>query len=392
MSYTEYRLDNICDVITCGVAKRPDYVDSGVPFLSSLNVKENRFILKTYKFITKADHVKLTKYAKPENGDILYTRVGSFGEAAVVDLDFEFSIFVSLTLIKPKRNLVNSRYLMWYLNSPKVREFAKNNTSGIGVQNLNVSVVREYKILLPPLPVQQKIAAILDAADELLQKDKALVLKYDELTQALFLDMFGDPVSNPKGWEKAPLKQFGTITTGNTPSRAETDNYSLLGMEWIKTDNISENNLYVSKASEFLSDKGLIKARTVEKDSILVACIAGSIESIGRAALTDRKVSFNQQINAIYPNSHITSRFLYYQIRFSKKHIQNHASSGMKRMLSKGDFEKIMFVLPPLSIQKQFTERVKAIEEQKNIAQKSAMKSEELFNSLLQKAFNGELV
>src|SRR5690606_37928501 len=87
------------------------------------------------------------------------------------------------------------------LNSPAVKAFAAENTSGIGVQNLNVSVVRKYEIPLPPLPVQEKIAAILDKADELRRKDQELQKKYDELAQAIFIDMFGDPVKNEKGWE-----------------------------------------------------------------------------------------------------------------------------------------------------------------------------------------------
>ena len=82
-----------------------------------------------------------------------------------------------------------------------------------------ISKYSQVEIPLPPLATQQKIAAILDAADELRQKDKALVAKYDELTQALFLDMFGDPVTNPKGWEKVALKDCTSkIGSGSTPS------------------------------------------------------------------------------------------------------------------------------------------------------------------------------
>ena len=69
-SWEMVRLDDICNLITCGVAKRPEYQQSGIPFLSSLNVKENRFILKSYKFISEKDYEQLTKYSKPEKGDI----------------------------------------------------------------------------------------------------------------------------------------------------------------------------------------------------------------------------------------------------------------------------------------------------------------------------------
>ena len=90
-----YQLADVTDLITCGVAKRPNYVDSGVPFLSAKNVKNGRIIWAGYQHITKADHDELTKNNKPLLGDILYTRVGSYGEAAVVDNNRDFSVFVS---------------------------------------------------------------------------------------------------------------------------------------------------------------------------------------------------------------------------------------------------------------------------------------------------------
>jgi type I restriction enzyme S subunit len=277
----------------------------------------------------------------------------------------------------------NTRYLYYYFKKNWIRQITKRQV-GSATNYIKMDDIVSFEIPLPPLTQQQKIANILDVADELRQNEKALIAKYDELTQALFLYIFGDPVSNPKGWGKVELKQFGKISTGNTPSRADEKNYSSKFIEWIKTDNIKENNLYISEASEYLSDVGIKKARTVEKDAILVACIA--------AALTDRKVSFNQQINAIESNSKVNPKYLYYLIRNCKKHIQNHASNGMKRMLTKGEFEKILMILPPLHLQNQFVEQVSLIEEQKAIAQKSLEKSEELFNSLLQKAFRGELI
>jgi type I restriction enzyme, S subunit len=78
-------LVDIINLITCGVAKRPDYVDNGIPFLSARNVKNGQVIWNNYRYISEETHTKLTKNNKPKKGDILYTRVGSFGEAAIVE-------------------------------------------------------------------------------------------------------------------------------------------------------------------------------------------------------------------------------------------------------------------------------------------------------------------
>jgi type I restriction enzyme S subunit len=167
--------------------------------------------------------------------------------------------------------------------------------------------------------------------------------------------MFGDPVRNDRGWDRPELKKnFGLISTGNTPPRKKPENYSPPFIEWIKTVNIDQNHMYITQASEYLSKTGLTLARTVKKGALLVACIAGSIESIGRAALADRNVAFNQQINAIQPNSDISSIFLYWLFRISKSYIQSFAPKGMKKILTKGNFEKITMIKPPKDMQDRF--------------------------------------
>ena len=98
----------------------------------------------------------------------------------------------------------------------------------------------------------------------------------DNLVKARFVEMFGEPRSNPFGFEKMILKDTCKIITGNTPSRAVDEYYGEF-IEWIKTDNIVSGLLYPTKATEGLSEKGVKIGRTVDKDSILMACIAGSI-------------------------------------------------------------------------------------------------------------------
>ena len=203
--------------------------------------------------------------------------------------------------------------------------------------------------------------------------------------------MFGDPVTNPMGWQRLQLKEFGKIITGNTPSKKHPEYYDQSFIEWIKTDNIVDGVKYITPSKSHLSQNGLKHGRLVKAGSVLIACIAGSLKSIGRAALTDRTVAFNQQINAVEPNNTVNSNFLYYLIRVNMEYIQSFASSSMKKMISKGVLKEIVFYLPPLELQIQFAERLAQIEKQKHQAEEALVKAEELFNSLLQNAFKGEL-
>ena len=391
----ELKLNDVCDLITCGVAKRPEYVENGVPFLSSKNVKEDRFILKHYNHVSEEDFLRLTKYAKPENDDILYTRVGSFGEAAVININIDFAIFVSLTLIKPKKDIVYSRWLMYYLNSPKIRNLAKASTSGIGVQNLNVGTVRKFPITLPPLETQQKVAAILDEADKLRQLNKELIVKYEALTQSLFLDMFGDPVINPKGWE---VKQLGNITLLVTDGKHGNCNdekgsgYYFVSAKDIRNDKINYTNSREIPKEEFEE----VDKRTNLQPGDLVMINTGA--TIGRMAIAQnipetRRSTFQKSVAIIKVKKEIVSSlFLKYVFELRLDVFANKGSGSAIKNLLLSEMRKFKIILPPTELQNQFAERVALIEQQKQQAQESLQKSEDLFNSLLQKAFKGELV
>ena len=398
MMWEKVRLDDICDLITCGVAKRPDYTESGIPFLSSQNVKENKIILNSYKFISEASHYELTKHNKPQKGDILYTRVGSFGEAAVVNLDFEFSVFVSLTLIKPKIDIIDSRFLMWYLNSPTVRDFASNNTSGIGVQNLNVGVVREYKIPLPPLPIQKRIAEILDTADALRRKDEALLKKYDELAQAIFIDMFGDPVKNEKGWEVKKLKSCTSkIGSGSTPTGGKTA-YKEQGISLIRSMNVYDN-YFKMKDLAFIDDIQAEKLKNVEvKSNDVLFNITGA--SVCRCTIVPEEIlpaRVNQHVAILRAKEELLSpKFLSTLLTTNsmKKQLLNIGMAGgaVMEAITKDQLENQNIILPPIEVQNRFANILKNLNEQNQKSSICQKESDSLFNSLLQKAFNGELV
>jgi type I restriction enzyme S subunit len=252
-----------------------------------------------------------------------------------------------LSAIRPLTN-TNLKFLYYFLKANEKQIDALG--TGSTFKAITQATLKKIKIPILPLKDQKRIAKLLGKVEKLINQRKENLKQLDELLKSVFLDMFGDPFTNKKGWSKVELKYFGSISTGNTPPRKDLSNYSPAYLEWIKTDNISDQNIIVSSSKEHLSKSGAQKARVVHKGALLVACIAGSIKSIGRAALTDRKVAFNQQINAIQPFHDVNSLFLYVMFKINKHYIQNHASKGMKRILNKGNFEKIKFIKPPISL------------------------------------------
>jgi len=155
--WLEVNFMDVTWLITCGVAKKPHYINEGIPFLSAQNTRPFKTNLDKIKFISENSFKKLTVGGKPEKNDILYTRVGNCGEAASIPYEFDFGVYVSLTLIKPIHELIYHKFLVAFLNSNFGKIQANVGAIGIGLKNLNVDNVRKYKIPLPPMYEQRAI-------------------------------------------------------------------------------------------------------------------------------------------------------------------------------------------------------------------------------------------
>lgn len=364
--------------------KKNEYFSNGnIPWIKTGDLK-GKFTNPCSEFITQLGLDNSSAKLFPPKTVLLAMYGATIGACSI--LPFEAATNQACAAILPN-DKCDENFLYYYLTSIKSSLIAK----GVGGAQPNISagLIKTLTIPLPSLAEQQKIASVLDAADSLRQKDQQLIEKYTALSQSLFLEMFGDPVSNPMDWDKKLLNEVGVVYTGNTPPRANLEYYGN-DIEWIKTNNINTPNMYLTLAEESLSNAGLSVGRSVEVNSLLVTCIAGSKKVIGNVAIANRKVAFNQQINSFTP---FKGNILYYYYLFivGKKHVQSFSTNSMKGMINKSKFESIDFIAPPITLQNQFAERIQAIEAQKQQAQASLKKSEDLFNSLLQRAFKGEL-
>lgn len=239
---------------------------------------------------------------------------------------------------------VDSRYLMHFLRSKFA--YLNKSTTGSTIPHVNKSSLASLEVPLPPLSTQQRIAVVLDEVDALRQKQEQAISLLQQLVVSTFLHKVGDPVNPSAQLETKTLAEIGRIVTGNTPSR---DNEAYYGsyMEWIKSDNLGLGCRYASTSREFISQEGLKVARTVPSGSLLTTCIAGSKESIGKTSLVNRRVAFNQQINALIPFEDGISNYLLAQFWSGKKLVQEKSTDSMKGLVSKSSFESIKFIMLP---------------------------------------------
>lgn len=376
-------------------------------------------VLRTTNF-TNEGYIDYTKVVKRDieqkkidskrllKGDLIIEKSGGsptqpVGRVVYFDSDEIFLCNNFTAILRPKKDKVFPKYLHYLLfvghQFGKTSAFQNKTT---GIINLQLTKYLDgIQIPLPTLLQQQKIASVLDAADALRQNNKALIAKYNELTHALFLDMFGDPVSNTKGWKVNKLKEISTkIHSGNTP-KGGSEVYVEEGITFFRSQNVWKNRLVyedIAFIDQATHDK-MMKSSLKHKDILMTKTgrINTENSSLGRAAIylgEDDKANVNGHVYLIRLKEGIINEFVLHILTTKeyRGHIRSVCVGGIdKRQLNKDHIENFPIINPPIELQNKFAEMLSIIEEQKSIAQNSLEKSEELFNSLLQKAFNGEL-
>ncbi len=283
---------------------------------------------------------------------------------------------------------VELKYLLHYLrgNEDKIASLGTGST----FKAITIGTLKELKIPLPPLPTQKKIAAILDEADKIRQLNKQLIKKYDALTQSLFLDMFGDPVMNPKGWEKIRMENLMKIVRGGSPRPIE--KYLGGSYPWIKIgDGTKGGDIYLKETKEHIIEEGLNKTRLLPAGSLIFANCGVSLGFARiitfEGCIHDGWLAFSEINKNVLNNI-----FLLKTLNSITNYFRKTAPDGTQPNLNTSIMKSFKLIVPPINLQNQFAERIQAIEAQKAQAQSALQKSEDLFNSLLQRAFKGELV
>ena len=236
---------------------------------------------------------------------------------------------------------------------------------------------------LPPLPEQRRIAKVMDKADAQWSKRRTALAHLDTLTQSIFLDMFGDPAANPKGWSVGAIEGLGKITTGGTPPRAKE------GMFDGEIPFITPGDLGSGQpVKRTVTNAGAEASKTVGPGATLVCCIGATIGKIDKSTA---RCAFNQQINAVEWGDRIHAEYGCAVMRFFKPTIVAWGASTTLPILKKSSFAQIEIPVPPVTDQKEFAVRIDKVERIRTIHRIALSKSNELFSTLQAMAFRGSL-
>ncbi|MCK4678247.1 MAG: restriction endonuclease subunit S [Bacteroidales bacterium] len=332
-------------------------VDQGKKLISGFSNNKSLLYKFTKPLILFGDHTCIFKY-----------------------IDFPFILGADGVKALEAKIDIETKYLYYFLCSARLPDTGYDR---------HFKYLKRIKIPLPPLETQQKIAAILDKADELIQNDKQILEKYDQLAQSVFLEMFGDPVTNSMKWNLSKLNELGIWKSGGTPSRQIAE-YFNGDIPWLTSGELE--NIYTFESIEQICEQAIREssAKLIEKDSLLL----GMYDTAAlKSTINKVECSCNQAIAfAKLDNKKANTVFVYYFIQFGKDFLRRMQRGVRQKNMNLSMIKNLQIFLPPIELQNRFAEIIKQIETQKQVACQSLQKSEELFRGLLQGVFRGELI
>lgn len=396
MSYKTVRLGDVCQ-ITDGTHYTPKDIQEGFPFLTVKDMNGNGLDFVNCSFISHSDYeVALKGNSSPQIGDVLFSKDGTVGKVHVVKESKQFAVLSSIAILKTNGDVISSDYLGHVLKFPTILAQAIKSKTGSAIRRIILSDLKKVTIPLPPLPEQKRIADVLDKADALREKRRLALQKLDTLLQSVFLEIFG----NGSNFPKTNLSRVcNFITKGTTPKSEEiVEKPSGNSIPFLKVYHIiKDGSIDFDYKPSFVSiecHNGFLKRSKVYPDDVLMNIVGPPLGKIGIVSNQYSEWNINQAI-AIFraiPNN-LIPRYLLHILKSPPilQGILSQAVGIRQQNLSLEQCRNIIIPLPPIGLQIKFSEIVKKIEALKSEKAKSAIKTENLFQSLQQRAFKGEL-
>ena len=393
MKYPSLPISSFCSTGSGGTPSRAnvgDYYGGTIPWVKSGELRED-VILDTEEKITELAIKESSAKLVPKGALLIAMYGATIGRIA--ELGVEGTTNQAICHIVPDEKVADKRYLYYGLLF-RVPELIALGAGG-AQPNINQQIVRDTQIPLPPLPEQKSIAAILDKADSIRSKRQEAVQLTEELLRSAFLDMFGDPVTNPKGWIVVKLKdtfdlkpQIGTIVPADERGKQLVVRVGELGKVDVALDRCKSVTLSGQELKRFYLSSG----------DFLLARAIGSADHLGKASIfqeTSVPVVFDSHVMRLrFKNNVIHSTFFYEWLKSTggkALFMRRAGQTAVQFNVNSVQIGEIEIPLPPYLIQMKFValfEKVRKLYQKTNCTLEG---STQLFNSLLQRAFKGEL-
>jgi type I restriction enzyme S subunit len=378
----DVKLENICEFISGGTpdTKVSRYFQGQIPWITGADITGN-IVSKARSYITEEAIEASATNVVPKGNILLVTRT-SVGKVAVTGVDI--CISQDFTGLLPDKTSLNEWFLFYYLVTKQ--PYFTENQRGATIQGIPREIVANLVIPLPPLPEQQRIAAILAKADRLRRLRRYALDLGESYLQSVFLEMFGQQLKPDH--PKIPLGDLVTITGGGTPSR-EVDSYFIGDIPWLTSkDMIGE---YISDTQEHITEEAIKNSATklVPKNSILVVVKSKILMRRLPLAITRVPLCHGQDIKSIQCPATIEPLFLLYVLKHNESRLLDQARGANTEGLTLPMLQEVPVPHVDFSLQQKFAKIAHQYERLRAQQREAVRQAEHLFQALLQRAFAG---
>ena len=392
-NWTYRKLGEICDFERGLTYSKND--ESPIPTENSVfrsnnvDLDSKQIVLDDLKYLVPDFYIPDSKKVRP-NTILICMSNGSMqhvGKVAHIEKKYGSAFGGFMGLLIPKQECL-SKYLFYFLNSSTYRHFLISIANGINITNLKFSDLRNLNLPVPPLSIQQRIVAELDCISSILEKKRQQLKELDNLAQAIFYDMFGDPVENEKGWEVKKLgEECLEIRYGTSKPAVENGKYGYLRMGNLT----SSGHLDLSDLKTIDIPDDEIEKCIVRKGDILFNR-TNSLELIGKTCMFDLEepMVIAGYIIRVRLKSTLHPRFVavLFNLPSMKKTLRKMAKGAVNQAnINSKELASIPIILPPLSLQQSFAAKIEAIEKQKERISQSIKEVQTLFDSRMEVYF-----
>ena len=335
-----------------------------------------------------ASQYKISDNFKIQSKDILMALSGAtVGKIAVAsENDVGTYINQRVAIIRAKDE-ITADYLKFFFSGAFLDDLLKN-AGGAAQPNLSPKQLLLMEIPFPSLAEQRRIASILDKADELRQKRQQGIEKLDQLLQATFIDMFGDPVSNPKKWKLGLLGDLGELDRGVSKHRPRGAPELLGGIHpLIQTGDVARSQGYIRSYTSTYSDSGLAQSKKWMKGTLCIT-IAANIANTG---ILTFDACFPDSVVGFLPNQTSNTEYVQGLFLFFKQILEEKAPQSAQKNINLAILRALEVPIPPKDLQEKWSKVALSIEEQKQKLYKQLDIQNQLFSSLQNQTFSGNL-
>lgn len=325
-----------------------------------------------------------------ETSDVLVSTVrpNLNGVALVPEQLHGATASTGFTVLRPITSRIDPAYLFHWVKNPSFVDDMVRHATGASYPAVSDKIVREAKLPLPPLPEQRRIAAILDKADALRAKRREAITKLDQLLQSVFIDMFGEPASNPRKMKLARLSELGEWKSGGTPSR-KNSSYFDGDIPWYSSGEL--NDVYIKDSAERISQNALrdSNAKIMRPETLMI----GMYDTAAfKSSITTVPSACNQAIAySLLDREKVETLYVYYALQIGKEHYKRLQRGVRQKNLNLSMVRATEVPFPALDLQKRFARTAERLHRQKKELQHHAAQLDTLFTSLQHRAFAGEL-